>query len=332
MSLAALPSERSAVRELVKSQISMRPDWRFAAFRLAANAVVAVAGLWLILSGGAVAAVVGVGLMTAFSASLMYGQHECLHRSLFVRPWINDGLGLLMGLLMGVPYAGYRRFHLNHHAHTHAEHDSEPVLVLTGVWHWVGYMAVAAHSVRVDSTVQLVRAFTSRNRVPRVLAVLSVAGLVSMIGAGVYLAISSPRLLLLGFVLPWILASPLFGDITLADHYGCAYGPDDTLRTTRTTIGNWFTRYLAWDANYDSEHHLSAAVPTSSLVAFHEVLAPYLVHHARVVRAVPHATALRPAPQASRRSAPVDVTLQSAPVDGRVDQARATRSRASTEK
>ncbi len=331
MDAAVLPYEPSVVRKLLEDHVSMSPSWRFAAVRLLANLLVAVVGVGLLVTGNPWAAVAGIGLMTVFYSSLMSGQHECLHRSLLPGTRLNDGLGLLMGTFMGVPYAGYRRAHLDHHAHTHARGDSEPIFVLTSVWQWVGYLLVAAHSVRASSTVQVFAALRSRNRVTRSLAVLSVlCGALTVAGA-VALAVLAPRLLLLGVVIPWIVGSPLFAYITLAEHYGCAYGPAETLEITRTTTGSWFTRFLAWDANYHSEHHLNPAVPTSSLVAFHEVLEPYLVNressfvrfHSRLLADIRHGQFVSPPPW-------VDPFPASSPPDG--DQASATSSSASREK
>jgi fatty acid desaturase len=277
---AVSTSDPSFVRGL-EAQVSMVPDWRFSVLRLSVVGLMAAVGIWLITTGSVVGAVIAVLLLAIVDANLVYGQHECLHRGLFAHKWPNDALGLLMGVLMGVPYAGYRRYHLQHHAHTHEEGDTEPALVLTSVWMWAGYMAGVAHGQRIESALQLPAALRSRNRTTRRLAILSTLLLVVMLAAAVYLAVAHTRFFVLAWALPWLVGAPFMAYITLADHHGCGWGPDSPLKTTRATNGNWLSRFIAWDGNYHAGHHLSAAVPTSSLSAFHHVLQPHLIYQER---------------------------------------------------
>ena len=300
----------AAVRELIKAQVSMVPDWRFAVLRLLLVAVLAVSGSALILTGNWWAAVVGVALMAVVYANLLFGQHECLHRGLFVHRWLNDAVGVAMGVFMGVPYAGYRRYHLHHHAHTHTEDDSEPAVVLTSRLQWGGYMMVAAHGQRFSSTMLLPKALTSRNRVSAIHAVASIAGLAVMLSACVYGVLYQPRLFLLGWLVPIVVGAPLMAYINMADHYGCSYGPGDSLAITRSTKGSRFTRFIAWDSNYHAEHHLAAAVPSSSLATLHRVLEPYVVHrevsfidfHRRLLADLGAQRYVEPPPWAASRS------------------------------
>ena len=275
---APLPFDRTSTRRLIEASISMQPDWRFAAVRLTVVALLVATAVWSALTGTLVGAIVAVAIMGVVHASLVYGQHECVHRGLFRHRWINDVAGLLMGVVMGVPYAGYRRYHLHHHAHTHAADDTEPALVLTSVGHWAGYMFLAAHGQRLSSLAALPSVVRSRNRTSVVLGWASIGCVAAMVGLGAWAAVFHTRLFLLLWLLPWILGAPFMAYITLADHYACAWGPDEAVRTTRSTDAGWFSRFVAWDGNFHAEHHLSAGVPTASLAAMHEQLAPYLAH------------------------------------------------------
>ena len=53
--------------------------------------------------------------------------HEAIHRSLYTRRWLNDGIASVTGAMEGFHGPTYRCFHLTHHALTRRDHgQSDP--------------------------------------------------------------------------------------------------------------------------------------------------------------------------------------------------------------
>src|SRR5690349_12650141 len=135
------------------------PDGRDSVLRLAAMAVTTACGLLMVAMRWWPATVLGVVVLSVACASIVSAQHECVHRALFRQRWANDALGVFIGFLTLIPFAGYRLYHLHHHAHTHDVDDSEPVTVGRSVWMWVTTLVGAFHFVRVISFIWLKTAF-----------------------------------------------------------------------------------------------------------------------------------------------------------------------------
>ncbi|WP_426753946.1 fatty acid desaturase [Myxococcus sp. Y35] len=70
--------------------------------------------VWLeksLVAGLALAVLAGVVLVRVFIL-----QHDCAHRSLFLRPLTNDRVGAALGILTLAPHAYWRAMHLVHHS------------------------------------------------------------------------------------------------------------------------------------------------------------------------------------------------------------------------
>ena len=272
------PPNAAALRALLRERISTTPDWRHSVTHLAVMGAATLLGLTLVEIGYWEATAVGIVVLALVSASMVSSQHECAHWALFRTRWLNDALGLLIGFVTLIPFAGYRVFHMHHHAHTHEPRDSEPITVARSMWTWVAYLAGSTHYVRGVSTQWLGRALTSRNRRTRVVGVLSVLCAVASVATAVAVAVLDLRLLLVGWALPLVVGGFIGGFLTIPEHYGCGYGPASSVVTTRTVTSNGLGRFLTWNANYHAEHHLAPTVPTAHLGELHELVKGQLVH------------------------------------------------------
>jgi fatty acid desaturase len=271
--------DAAELRRLMVRTVDMRPSWRHTVPRLLLVAAGLAAGWVLISTGHPIATVAGVAVVALMFASMVSAQHECAHRALFAHRWLNDGLGLFIGVVLVVPYGGYRRFHLHHHAHTHEIDDSEPVVVAHSTWMWAGSLVGAAHAMRWMATrwtIGLLRG--GNNRQSRQLGWLSIGGLLLTLALAAIAVLSVPKVFLIAWLAPVLLGAVISGFLILPEHYGCAYGPDDVVRTTRTVRSNSLGRFLQWNANYHAEHHWAPTVPTCRLPQVHRLLGPYLEH------------------------------------------------------
>ena len=61
----------------------------------------------------------------------------------------------------------------------------------------------------------------------------------------------------------------------MAEHTGCANGPD-MIANTRTTLTNPVIRLIAWNMPYHTEHHVYPSVPFHALPVLHAEMKPYI--------------------------------------------------------
>ena len=215
------------------------------------------------------------GILLAFLFCLL---HEAVHGTPFRSGWLNTGAAWLVGLVIFLPPAWFRHFHMAHHRHTHdPARDPELARLVPRskgglAWHIAG----GSYSVR-QARMLLVNA-AGRNRdafVPAAGrgAVAREARLYLLLYAGaaalsVHFATAA---LLWLWLLPLMLGQPFLRLYLLAEHTGCPHVPD-MLRNTRTTLTNALVRFVAWNMPYHVEHHVNPAVPFHRLPAFHRVL------------------------------------------------------------
>jgi fatty acid desaturase len=84
------------------------------------------------------------------------------------------------------------------------------------------------------------------------------------------IAFRSSALLLYG-VVPLLLGQPALRAYLMAEHTGCALGPD-MLANSRTTTTNLLVRFLAWNMPFHAEHHGWPALPFHALPAAHRLV------------------------------------------------------------
>ena len=85
------------------------------------------------------------------------------------------------------------------------------------------------------------------------------------------------ELTLFEWLVPVVLGQPALRAFLLAEHTGCAAGPDLTVNT-RTTLTRRPVRALAWNMPYHAEHHLYPSVPFHALPRLHDHVQAALGH------------------------------------------------------
>lgn len=266
---AALSERRLATAD---AQDSIR---RLAAISLAAAASVAVAVAVDHPAGWMVhATVVGLVLTSCIAA-----EHEALHGSLFDSRWANHAVGAFTGAVCLTPYSAYRTYHLRHHQFTHAEKDAEPVAVLRTRFHLVAALAFATLGLAATLWASLARSLTGRP--PEAGDRLRRRGLdsLSLAASGTFLLVlaclwwsQGAMFVALLYGGPFAVYLVLSAATFLPEHYECEYGPGLAWNTSRTTTSNAVARFLLWNANFHTAHHLVAAVPGHALPELHSLI------------------------------------------------------------
>jgi fatty acid desaturase len=273
------PIDRERVREL-----SERSDAKGLA-RLAIHlTILAATGTGLSLSLGiwwlVPPAMIIHGIVVAF---LFTGHHEMIHQTAFKRRWLNDGISFITGFLVFYPALYFRYFHFAHHRFTQdPERDPEltyppPKTVGAYVWWAIG---IPYWHRRFGTS--FIHAFTGRAKQPfvRDSDVAACVAEARWMWAG-YIAVITASIVfqswaaLIYWVGPILLGQPFLRLYLMAEHTGCASGPD-MIANTRTTLTNGMVRLIAWNMPYHTEHHVYPSVPFHALPALHEEMKPYL--------------------------------------------------------
>ena len=273
------PLDRSRVRVL-----SGRSDAKGFAHLAKHMAILAVTGTLVWLTSGVwwlmPPAMVIHGIVVAF---VFTGHHEMIHRTAFKSRRLNDGISFITGFLVFYPAYYFRLFHFAHHRFTQdPERDPElaappPRSAGAYVWWAIGF----PYWYRRFGT-SFIHAFTGRAKQPfvRESEVAECVAEARWMWAG-YGAIIAASLVLQSWaaVIYWIgpilLGQPFLRLYLMAEHTGCANGPD-MIANTRTTLTNPIIRLIAWNMPYHTEHHVYPSVPFHALPALHEELKPHL--------------------------------------------------------
>ena len=71
--------------------------------------------------------------------ALFAPNHECVHRTVFSTPWINDWTAAVLGWLLFIPSIDFRYFHFAHHRHTQ-DPERDPELASAKPTTLMGYL------------------------------------------------------------------------------------------------------------------------------------------------------------------------------------------------
>lgn len=209
--------------------------------------------------------------------------HETLHGHTFAAKWANRAVGVVCGLSVGMPFSGYRAYHLGHHQHSCTANDPEgaPYLFSSRLYYallplggplfalqfvgWTLQCAIGRPPVWVRSARQR-RAAT-------------IDGLASLAfyGAMVWLGLTHLDVLLCVWLAPWLVTVVLLEPFVLVpEHYGAREADAaSALRTTRTVRSNRLVTWLYWGNNMHTAHHLhGGAVPQHIRRVTDEFVAP----------------------------------------------------------
>ncbi len=216
--------------------------------------------------------------------SMFAPMHECVHRTAFASPVLNEVFGWLAGLLSFYNFTFYRYYHTWHHRYTQ-DPDRDPELMtpkprslfeylleISGILFWWN---------RPVTFAQL--AFGRTGKFPFVpenarkkIAVSAAAQLAIYLIAIGSVAFGSVWAIYF-FFLPAILAQPLLRMILIAEHTGCSVD-ENGLTNTRTTLTSFPIRLLMWNMSFHTEHHLYPSIPFHRLPQAHNDLRDKLTH------------------------------------------------------
>lgn len=259
-------SRRKILTPLRLRELAQRSDLRGAAQALSHFGAIGLTG-WLLWSTWGTWAAVPVFIVHGVLINFLYaGQHELSHGTVFATKWVNEWLGRLIGFLMIFPRDFDQIQHFAHHQHTSdwekdGELAREPytltsyLLWVSGVTYWTTRIQrvvrfargiVIEPYIRPDQHARVIREGRWHLALYAALAAGSVA-------AGTW-----------ALVILWI--APMFAMKWVhqlqntIEHLGLEHS-DDILTNTRSTATNAVMRWMCWQMQYHTAHHMFPSVP-----------------------------------------------------------------------
>ncbi len=224
------------------------------------------------------------GTVASFLTNAM---HELVHRSVFRTQWLNALFVRVFSFFGWLNFHYFWTSHVRHHQYTlHPPDDLEVVLPIrlmvwqflsTGIINVKGGVDTVRNSVRLargkfegEWETRIFPAATLESRRPVVRWARGLLG-----GHTVIIAIS----LAMGWWLVPVVTSllPFYGGWLFflcnnTQHIGLKDNVPDFRLCCRTFTVNPVVRFLYWNMNYHTEHHMFAAVPCYSLGALHRAI------------------------------------------------------------
>ncbi|MEM9264293.1 MAG: fatty acid desaturase [Cyanobacteria bacterium P01_F01_bin.13] len=222
--------------------------------------------------------VYGIGLAVMFCPT-----HECVHRTAFANPKVNDVVGWWAGLLSFYNSTFYRYYHKWHHRYTQIagkdpelddpkpENWGQYLWRISGIPWWrdkiKGHVEVALGNV--DNCYFLPKSsYKGVIRSTRLqLGTYAAIGLLSA-------ALGHPWFIVTYWIFPLAVGQPFLRFVLIAEHTGCS-GDSNPLTNTRTTLTLWPIRFLMWNMPYHAEHHMHPSIPFHALPKAHQSLKDY---------------------------------------------------------
>ncbi|MCE9605199.1 MAG: fatty acid desaturase [Planctomycetia bacterium] len=231
---------------------------------------------WLLLPA---LVVHGFTIVTMFAP-----MHECVHRTAFAAPILNEIFGWLAGLLGFYNFHYYRYYHTWHHRYTQDTARDPELMTPKPRNRWEYFVEVSGLSFWLNRPALFLKLATGRLEG---YAFIPVAGRRKVaLSAACQLAV---YLLALGSIaagyyyawwfwfLPAIVAQPLLRMILIVEHTGCT-SDENGLTNTRTTLASWPVRLLMWNMSFHAEHHLYPSISFHQLPQAHRELSSKLTH------------------------------------------------------
>ena len=240
-----------------------------------------------------------------FVAGLTYGSamaalHEATHGSLYRSKWANDLAGVATGLVALTPYSSFRSYHFQHHVHTHAPGDAEPMIHIKSA---VLYLAIVPFAIAtmipmmwVDNVRILIGhpPFYARRTGRRGLAAVTTLAALAVYGPLVVWTVADP-LLVLKLVWGPLAAGLWYDSLAMStEHYNCEFGPASAFVTSRSFETNPIFSRVLWGGHYHAAHHLCPSVTGRNLGRLHAVVrdrcehveTSYFAFHWQTARAI----------------------------------------------
>lgn len=246
------------------------------------------AGAWLSVGRGpwwgTALLLYGYGMVAHF---LINGVHELVHGTVFRTAWLNSACCHLLAFLGWINHEMFQASHVRHHRYTlHPPDDLEVVLpIRLAAWHFVrscGFewarlrytigdtVRIACGRFRGEWELTLFPPDKPALRRPAVRwARIVLGGHAAILVAGCATGHPIvPVMLILGPALGgW-----LFWLCNNTQHVGLQDDAPDFRLCCRTFTLNPFVRFLYWQMNYHTEHHMYAAVPCYGLHRLHRLI------------------------------------------------------------
>ena len=246
--------------------LAQRSDVRGAVQALSHFGAIAITG-WLLWTTWGSWVSVPVFMAHGVLINFLYaGQHELSHGTVFATKWVNEWLGRLIGFLMIFPRDLDQIQHFAHHQHTSdwekdGELAREPYTLTTyllwfsGISYWQTRIArvlrfargvVIEPYIRPDQHARVIRE--------------------GRIHVAFYLALAAASLALQSWALVILWIAPMFAMKWVhqlqntIEHLGLEHS-DDILTNTRSTATNSLMRWMCWQMQYHTAHHMFPSVP-----------------------------------------------------------------------
>lgn len=214
--------------------------------------------------------------------------HECVHKTAFKTPWLNETIGWIAGALCWYNFTFFRRYHTWHHRYTQ-DADRDPELADPKPQSTVQYLIhVSGIPFWFSKPRELLMLALGRMDqypfVPQQAKSQIAWSARAQLGLYLALAIGSVALrssvVLWYWLLPTILAQPLLRLLLIVEHTGCSLDANG-LTNTRTTLASRPIRFLMWNMPFHAEHHLYPSIPFHGLPSAHRELRDHFAHIAR---------------------------------------------------
>ena len=210
--------------------------------------------------------------------------HECVHKTAFKTPWLNDAFGWLAGALCFYNFTYYRRYHTWHHRYTQDEQFDPELETPKPANRWQYALHISGLPFWWHKPIELVTMSIGRQRYPYVPEQSrSVVAWSARAQLGLYLLLAAgsawfqTTVVWWYWLLPAILAQPLLRAILIVEHTGCSQDTNG-LTNTRTTLASRPVRFLMWNMPFHAEHHLYPSITFFCLPQAHQELQSRLAH------------------------------------------------------
>jgi len=278
-----------AAAEKLRLLESHQPSWSSTAKWLS------FAGLFFIGEGALYVSLVWENYWLSFFlilllAHLMHAHviafHEAAHTLLCPKPWLNDLLGMFVGLLSFMSLTLYRTIHHTHHAYLATERDEELwPFVVPGTPRWQRRLAAGTELIcgLFYTPLLFVRSFVRSgspisDRRLRIRIWLEFAGM-SLIWGGVIAATAwfgQWKFLLVMYGIPAFLAGSMQSLRKYTEHMGLAGSTPTTSTRSIISLGilGRVLSFSLFNEPYHGVHHVYARLPHEYLPQFASVLTP----------------------------------------------------------
>jgi fatty acid desaturase len=205
--------------------------------------------------------------------------HDAAHYRGNSRRWLNESIGELLALPVGITMQGYRNTHFAHHRELNTENDPDWVRKLgarefsfpKSSTEIILLLCQFAVGLQFFSQAKKIRGMKNLNEVSVKLKIARALIVLFILALSIYMDFW--RQLILYWIVPLATSFMLFLHIrSVAEHFAVEY--EHVLNHTRTVVAPFWERWLfaPYGVNYHLEHHLYPSVPFFRLSELHRYL------------------------------------------------------------